>query len=439
MPVCPADDASRDEAAPPRLYYGWVMLPIAMAGLIATSPGQTYGVSVFNEPLRQALGLSHGELAAAYMLGTLLAAIPITYVGSLMDRFGLRTTMIGSVVLFGFACLLAAAVQGWLTLFFAFFALRLLGPGTLSFLSSNTLSFWFHRRLGTVEGIRHLGMAVAMAVIPATNLWLVHRLGWRGAYAVLGCTVWIVMLPMLILFFRNRPEEVGQSLDGLPAGEHDQTDPVAATSEPGFTLGEALRTGAFWSVTGGTSAFALIQTAVFFSLVPIFLDRGLTEADAVGMLSSFAVSLAVMHLLGGMLADRFPAPAMLMIGLGLLAASLIVLRFMTTPAVAHVSGVMMGVAQGLYFGASNPLWARYFGRLHLGKIRGMLMTANVAASSLGPLMAGLARDVLGNHELILIVFAVLPLPVILLAGRAAPPMSHAAPTPVAAQAEPATT
>ena len=33
-------------------YYGWVMLPLSMATLIASSPGQTFGVSVFNEPLR---------------------------------------------------------------------------------------------------------------------------------------------------------------------------------------------------------------------------------------------------------------------------------------------------------------------------------------------------------------------------------------------------
>ncbi|MEX0702963.1 MAG: MFS transporter [Planctomycetales bacterium] len=406
---------------PRRLFYGWVMLPIAMAGLVATSPGQTFGVSVFNEPLRAALGLTHTQLAAAYMVGTLLAAIPIIYVGSLMDRFGLRAAMTVAVVLFGGACLLMSQVGGWTTLLLAFFALRLLGPGALAFMCGNTLSFWFHRRLGTVEGIRHVGMAGAMAVIPALNLWLVQELGWRGAYAALGVAVWVVMLPLMIFFFRNHPGEVSQTLDGLPPDELEEHSSRSVPAGPNFTLHAALRTRAFWVVVGGTSAFGLIQTAVFFSLVPIFLDRGLRDADAVGMLSSFAASLAVMHLVGGMLADRYRAPLMLAAALGLLTASLVILRIMSASWQGHLSGVVMGVAQGLYFGTSNPLWARYFGRLHLGKIRGVLMTVTVAASSLGPLLIGVARDAFGNHELVLILFALLPVPLMLLACGATPP------------------
>lgn len=81
------------------------MLPIAMTGLIATAPGQTFGISVFTEEIRSSLGLSHSRLAAAYMLGSLLAALPITYVGLLMDRFGLRATLAGATLLFGGACL----------------------------------------------------------------------------------------------------------------------------------------------------------------------------------------------------------------------------------------------------------------------------------------------------------------------------------------------
>ncbi|MEX0715180.1 MAG: MFS transporter [Planctomycetaceae bacterium] len=412
---------------PRRLFYGWVMLPIAMAGLIATSPGQTFGVSVFNEPLRAALSLSHSQLAAAYMLGTLLAAIPIIYVGSLMDRFGLRAAMTVAVVLFGGACLAMSQVGGWPSLLLAFFALRLLGPGALAFMSANTLAFWFHRRLGTVEGIRLVGMAGAMAVIPALNLWLVQSMGWRGAYAALGIAVWALMLPLMIFLFRNHPGEVGQTIDGLPPEVNDPQGTPRLPLGPNFTLHAALRTRAFWVVVGGTSVFSLVQTAVFFSLVPIFLDRGLTEAHAVGMLSSFAASLAAMHLVGGMLADRFRAPLMLAAGLGLFALSLIALRCMSAPWLGHVGGVLMGIGQGLYFGASNPLWARYFGRMHLGKIRGVLLTVNVAASSFGPLLIGVARDSLGNHELALTAFALMPLPFMLLAFSATPPRPAAAP------------
>src|SRR5690606_4574175 len=176
-------------ASGPRFYYGWLMLAISMLTLVASSPGQTFGISILNEPMRASLGLSHGQMAAAYTLGTLLGAVPIAFIGFFMDRYGLRRTLLASVVLFTGAWFPAAAAQGWLTVLLAFFMLRSLGPGALAFLSGNTLAFWFDRRLGMVEGLRALGLAVAMIGIPMMNLWLVSIGGWRGAYATLGMLV----------------------------------------------------------------------------------------------------------------------------------------------------------------------------------------------------------------------------------------------------------
>ena len=87
-------------SAKSRLYYGWIMLPLSMAGVICTSPGQTYTVSVFNRSLREELDLTHTELTGAYMVATFLAALPLAYIGGLMDRFGPRITKTAVVLLF---------------------------------------------------------------------------------------------------------------------------------------------------------------------------------------------------------------------------------------------------------------------------------------------------------------------------------------------------
>lgn len=404
-----------------KLYYGWVMLPIAMVAFVATSPGQTFGVSIFNESIRTALGLSHGAFAAAYTLGTLSAAFPLAYVGVLMDRHGLRKTMTGVVILFGMACLCLSQVTNWLTLFLAFMALRLLGPGALALLSSNTLAFWFHRRLGLVEGIRHVGMATAMSVIPLLSLWMLHEFGWRGSYLLMGLTVWLVMLPLLWLSYRERPEDVGQVLDGLPPSESTTSQHQAVRADWGFTLEQALRTRAFWIVTCGTSTIGIIHTAVFFCIVPIYLDRGLNAGQAAEMLTIFAISLATMQFLGGMLADRLPVTMLMPVAMGFLSTSMVLLTNMHSPLLGYLSGVSLGISQGLFFASSNPLWARYFGRLNLGKIRGTVSTVNIGSSSAGPLFAGLFRDFFGSYDLILIVFAIIPVPLLLLSCLASPP------------------
>lgn len=391
-----------------RFYYGWIMLPLAIMALIASSPGQTFGVSIFNEPMRIGLGLTHSQIAAAYMLGTLLGSVPIAWIGAQMDRHGLRRTMLAVVTCFCVACVLTAFVQSWLSLVAVFCMLRMLGPGALAFLSGNTLSFWFEKRLGMVEGIRQLGIAGAIAIVPALNVWLLNQFGWRTSYAILGIGIWLLLFPTYLLLLRNRPEDVGQSLDN-----HVDPDTITHAADQlrwGFTVSEALRMPAFWIVTAGTALFGLIYTAAFFSFVPIFEERGLTQQDAAAAMTAFASCMAVMQLTGGTLSDRLPARVLLMAGLLGLSLAMTALNTASSPATALLAGAAMGTAQGLYSGAAQPLWARFFGRLHLGKIRGTLMTINVASSSLGPVVAGVTRDLTGNFGIALTVFAIVPLP-----------------------------
>src|SRR5690606_3378384 len=131
-------------------------------------------------------------------------------------------------------------------------------------------------------------------------------------------------------------------------------------------------------------------------------------------------------LAGGILADHFPAPPLLGLGLAGLGAGVGLLYASHSLAVAVWAGVVLGASQGIFFGTSQPLWPRYFGRRHLGKIRGFLMTLAVGSSSLGPLLAGVTRDALGNFDFALVVFALAPLVMAAMALAVAPPPREAA-------------
>ncbi len=404
------------------VFYGWVMLVLAIAGLVASSPGQTFGVSIFSEAMRSDLGMGHGRMAAAYTLGTLLGALPIAFFGRLMDRFGQRQAMLLVISLFSAACLVTSIVRDWAGLVLAFTLLRMLGAGALSLVSGSMLAFWFDRRLGMVEGIRQTGMAVSMAVIPAANVWLEAHWGWRGAYCFFGIAIWVVLFPAMALLFRNHPEEVGQRIDGdFVAVRLPRTSEACVNPEVDLTLGETLRTVTFWIVAGGTALFGLIHTALFFCIVPIFQERGLSAADVTAMLVALAVCLAVMQIIGGILADRMRASLLLATGAAILSLGVAVLLMSTSITMAMASGGLMGISQGIFFGAVQPLWARYFGRRHLGAIRGMLMTINVAVSSVGPLFAGVMRDAYGDFDVALVTFALVPLPLACLCLLVKPP------------------
>jgi OFA family oxalate/formate antiporter-like MFS transporter len=415
------------------IFYGWVMLPLAMAGVICTAPGQTYTVSVFNQSFRDTLGLSHTQLTGAYMLGTFLASLPLAYVGAMMDRLGPRRTKTVVVVLFGLACLGASQVQGLVSLFFAFFFLRLLGQGALGLISTNALAYWFNRRLGTVTGICNLGVAGAIAVVPGWTLALIDALGWRGAYAALGLAVWGIMLPLLATLYRDRPEQMGQAIDGERVGPSARpadsiTEPAPGVPGPespsdnDFTLAQAIRTRAYWIAGLSKSLWAMLATAIFFNIVPLFESRGVAQQHLATLYTLFAAALAGSQLVGGWLADHLPIHRLLAASMVMVVLSMCVLRWCWGIWMVPVAAVTMGLAQGLLFASLGPMWLRYFGRAHLGKIRGSLTTLMVASTSVGPFVMGLAYDQFGSYDAILTLFVVMPIPLAVLCLTAKAPV-----------------
>ena len=402
-------------------FYGWVMLPAVMLISICTSPGQTFGVAVFNPYLREALGLSNSELSGAYAAGTILASLPLTYIGALMDRYGPRRTLVAAVFLFGLTCLGVTQVSGLLTLFLAFFFLRLLGQGAMSMLASNALAMWFHRRLGFASGLANVGMAVAVGGMPALGIALIGSYGWRGAYMVLGGGVWLLLFPLLAFVFRDRPEEMGQLPDGGGVVVENRKGRHAPVDDPAFTLQQALRSRTYWIAVCCMASWSMSGTGVQFHIVSIFSGRGLGTAEVVTMFSIYAVIVAVGRLVGGLLADRVPLNLLLAASLLCQCAALLSINMLVATWVPQVFPLFSALGGGLLVSVGETMWVRYYGRRHLGKIRGSVSTIGVAASGVGPFVMGVAFDLFGGFSQVLWICAGLAAPLAVLALAATPP------------------
>jgi len=403
-------------------YYGWLMIPVAIIVTAVTGVGQTYGISVFNPSLLESLGISLSALSGAYMAGTLLASLPQPYIGSLMDRFGIRRTMLGIVLLLGGACLLFARVNSVITLFLGFFTLRLLGQGGLSLLAGNIPAMWFREKLGTATGIVSGGFSISMAVIPAFFLSLLTRFGWRDAYSRLGLLVWLIMLPILLLVFKNNPGEIGQEMDGTSAEKSDQFQNILYR-EKSFTVKEARKTPAYWIMMMNSALWAMIVTAVFFNLLSIFDSLGITPEVAAATYTTYAGASLAVQLLLGPLANKGPLQYFLLACMAFLAGGIGLLTVARTPLIAHSYAVLIGISTGLISLVGGTIFARYFGRAHLGKLRGGVLTAQVAGSSLGPFITGLIYDLSGSFSISLWIFTAILIPAALISLRAVqPPM-----------------
>jgi OFA family oxalate/formate antiporter-like MFS transporter len=402
------------------IFYGWLMVPVAVVATAVTGVGQTYGISVFNPSLLDSLGISLTALSGAYLVGTLLASLPQPLIGALMDRLGIRSTMLGVVLLLGLACIFFARVNSLLTLFLGFFFLRLLGQGGLSLLAGNIPAMWFREKLGTATGIVSGGFSVSMAVIPAYFLSLVNNIGWRGAYTRLGFLVWLIMVPILLLVFKNNPAEIDQELDGGDRRTDGELNP-GPDADYSVPVKQARSTPAYWIMMLSSSLWAMIVTAVFFNLLSIFDGLGISPGVAAATYTTYAAAALITQLLLGSLANRGPLQYLLMACLGFLAAGIAVLTVATSPMIAHGYAALIGISTGLISLVGGTMFARYFGRAHLGKLRGGVLTAQVAGSSLGPFITGLIYDLTGSFQISLWIFVGILIPAALLSLKAVQP------------------
>lgn len=405
-------------------FYGYVMLPLSMLMQIGTSPGQTFAVSAFTPALLSSLQLSESRLALAYMLGTLFAAVPLSAVGPISDRFGLRLASLTVVGALAVSCYLASMITGFATLLGVFFLLRFLGQGSLTLLSGNTTAMWFRSRLGRVSAVISIGTAAAFAWVPGMISDSITEYGWRETYRMIAWMLVLGLLPLMTLLFRNRPEDMGQQLDGIASGDDSQGDrssSVGDNHEHSMRLSEALRTGSYFVLGLTNAVWAMVGTGIVFYLFTLCADRGFHEDTASALFKTFGLSMLSLQLVGNVLIDFARVNRLLGIGTSMLSLGLLVAWMADTSTRMHCFAVLFGGGQGMLIAVSGVAWVRFYGRKHLGSIRGAVWCATVAGSGCGPLIMGSIKDITGSYDLAILIFLALMAPLSLASWFVQPP------------------
>lgn len=386
------------------------MVIVACLMAIATMPGQTVLVSLYKDAIGESLGLGLTTVALSYMVGTILAGLPLPFVGRFADRAGLRRTV--TLVALGFASVLIGTryVGGFVTLTMAFFAIRFLGQGSLGMLSGHTIAMWYERKLGTVHACLAVGgFALGSTVLQKPTAWLVRTYGWQDTLFVLACMVLLLTIPSVLFVFRNKPEDIGQHLDGDPI-EHETHDVVHAGAppmgDPAFTVSETIRTGAFWILLPLMCLTGFTGTALLFHMSALMQQAGLagTESQVATANMAWPVAFGACTLVAGPLADRLPPKWLAFVGALTMGAGTVLCLGATVPITeAHLVVPMFalgmsvyGASQAIIVAVGTPTIARYYGRTHHGAIRGVVSTAMVMSTGAGPFLVAAVADLSGD-------------------------------------------
>lgn len=396
-------------------FYGWIVAVAGTLGVLCSLPGQTIGVSAFTESLIAALSLSRTQVSLAYLLGTLASAVILPWAGSAYDRFGVRTVASAACLMLGATLgvlsridrLAASLVQGipglppdvlaLVLLAAAFFFLRFSGQGVLTMVSRNMIMKWFDRHRGLVTGCTGFLISPAFSVAP----WLLNRgieaTDWRQVWMVLAVGIGVGFTAVVLLLYRDNPEEFGQVPDGGPGKNPRSGDaPSDATRVP-FTRAQVIRTPTYWIFAVGISLFGFHVTGFSFHVASIFAEAGLDPSRGFAVFIPSAVISVVLRPGIGWCSDRFPLRYLLMYQL-----TAICLSAMGMAGLGSGWGLWILIAGNGLGGASfdtlmSVVWPNFYGRKHVGAISSLAMSVTVCASALAPLAYSMSLDLTGGY------------------------------------------
>ena len=369
-------------------------------------PSQTFTVSLFIDPIVQDLGISRSVVSLLYGVATLAASFMLPITGRMVDRYGARRMIVVDALSFGLAIMLLSQLSGPWSLLGMFLIVRFLGFGSMQLISNTVIAQWFVRRRGLVMGIAGQSLAISLIIYPALSNWLIGELGWRLAWVALGALALAVMLPAGWLFFRDRPELYGL----VPDGNAPTAGELAAISkEEHWTLAEARRTPIFWLFFAACTALSMITAGMVFHQTSLFQVHGVDGSLTVMAFQLQALFAVVGNLGIGYLLDHVAARRLLAVQMLCLVGAMAQMLFLHDTLDVVIYSALIGLTAGSFRVMDATVWARYFGRLHLGSIRGATMVGTVGGTALGTYVLGLGYDLSGGYDSAIYVLLSLPI------------------------------
>ncbi len=396
------------------IFYGYVIVVIGTIGIYCSIPGQTIGVSVFTDPVKDALGLSRNQFSNAYMIGTIASSLVIGRAGVWFDRYGAKYVAFFAALTLGITLLLCSwsvkmseclrellATDSWVVSFSLitalFFILRFAGQGVLTMASRNVIMIWFDKNRGKVNAFSSVALSFGFSSSPLWINGLIEGYGWESTWQFLAVGL-LFFSVIIFIFYKVSPEKHGLLPDGADTLSVDAEEQITVRQQ--FTLQEAKKKRAFW-MYGLTLAFnSFFITGLTFHVVSIFDSEGFSKQDAISIFLPGSVVAVTVSTIFNFLSDYLPLKLYLYLMLfgGFLASLGFLL--LSTPAGVPMLIAGFGILGGFFAVLNAVAWPRFFGRTHLGSITGKIMSFLILASALAPSVFSLCLSTFGSYRLV---------------------------------------
>ena len=404
------------------VYYGWVVFAIANLPSFGARPVASVAVlSVFLVPMTEEFGWSRGLFSVPVSLGAVCGVVMSPFAGRLIDRYGSGVILAGCSAVVGVcAMLLALVTQAW-TYYAIYVPGRAVFSSPLELGTTTAISNWFIRRrpmalawFGAVQG-------VGLGLLPLVAAMLIDAFDWRSAWVALGVFTLVTgILPPLLLMAR-RPEDMGLAPDPVRETENRgdaptrrgglQTRPyprrereTSVWRDTDYTVRQAVRTPAFWILAFFSMVGFMAQAGVSLHQTAHYVDAGVSHGQAALVATSFALGQIPGGMVWSVIGRRIPVRLMLSVSAIWVAGGVFGIGFTEQLVWGILFGFLFGAGVGGLHTLLRLAWADYYGRLHLGAIRGLTLPAQIGGQAIGPVVSGFMFDASGGYLLPFVIF-----------------------------------
>jgi sugar phosphate permease len=354
-----------------------------------------YGLPFFYDFWVKEFGWSRATVTSGNAFAKVAVGLLGFFAGWFIDRFGPRRLMLAGILMGGIALVgLSTVMTLWqFYLFYTFNALAYMCAGPLP--NQVLTARWFNKTRGKAMGFAYLGIGVGGMLVPQIAKWLNIQFGWHQALMILGIFTVIISFPMAWIVKEN-PE-----VHSLGTIKEDPAIPLKKIVKgwPFYLLliGSMCSIGA----VSGTNQ----NLKLFFSL-----DLKYSQGQSANIISLVLFSSIIGRVLMGWLADKFPKKYVMILIYTLIAGSIPLLYFASTPGVIYLFAFIFGMGLGGDYMIIPLMAAELFGVRIMGRVMGLVLTADGLAEAFSPMLVARLRDSSANYAngfAVLIILAII--------------------------------
>lgn len=390
-----------------KIFYGWYIVGVGFICYLNSSFALSSTLSVFMKPLTSEFGVSRGIFSFIRSGEVMFSSVIAFLVGPLIDRYGARWLIVTGALVAGTGyILLSQAHQFWQFMVVRWLPITV-GDTLMGYMVINVMiSRWFIRKRGRAISIANMGNGIAKATIPLVAVGLFALVGWRNTWMVFGLVTFAMVVLPAFLLVRRSPEDMGLQPDGALAPPEpapgESPGPEALRTHPAdveWTRSEAVRTSTFWLlvVTYGTVTFGII--GLNLHIHPYITDIGYSPEIASAVMGMMALTQTAGNLVWGVVGEHLDVRKAAATQFLLQACGLALAIAYTGLASVSVGFLIYGFGLGGILVIRELLWANYFGRVSLGRVRNLGIMITRTGTTVGPPFFGFFHDYTGSYFL----------------------------------------